>query len=1081
MKVLKSFVVCQLLICSIIATAATDKYRLVWSTDNTATTMTVGWCQPSGNSPVVCYGTSDLGTNWSLYPNQHAPDRSVDSYLGMNHRFARLANLLPNTNYYFVIKDSDGVSNRYWFRTLPADPTMPLSVIAGGDSRNNQVPRQNANLLVSKIRPHFVAFGGDMVELGTSGEWQGWMDDWQLTISPDGRMYPVVVARGNHELDNGILHSMFDTPSTDMYYALTFGGNLLRLYTLNTEIVVSGTQGLWLVNDLETHPDLQWKIAQYHRSTRPHTTSKSNIEAQYEAWSVPFYQHGVQLVVECDAHVVKNTYPIRPTYTDGHEEGFIRDDCRGTVYIGEGCWGAPLRSNNYIRNWTRAHGSFNEFKWLHVYPNRIEVRTVMVDNATTVGSVNDAQPFTPPANLQLWTMPDGEQVLVVDKYENQRPQLQIISPQPEVCYTNSGTIFFNVNATDPNGNGIQHVAFYGNCQLLHTDYSPPYTYSWSPAQVGTHTVSIEAVNNDNICSDMPPFKVYTYSKTVSTRIKTAEDDAEQNGSTMDLYDSDLDLGESGYIGLRFTNLAIPRGARITNATLSFMIQELSIAFGALTINAQNADNALPFTTASNNISSRSVTEHPVSWTPPTWLTVGSFQTTTNLNSMVQQIVNRPGWSENNALVFIVSGTTFGGRDAMSFDAGGTTLLNIEFDFNNENYTPPNLGPDYTFCHDYVYTLQAGTGYASYLWNYNPAWNTSSLQATASGIYTVQVTYPQSQLAVAVDQVSLDFLPPLPLNLGNPMIEACFNNGYMMLDAGPYFIDYFWSTGSIEQSILVTQPGTYSVEVVDANGCTASDVITVEPIIHTTLQPLITSGSFFNLYQIHTTGGTAPYTYQWNNSGYVSSQLLPNGNLQLLASANTAINVTITDAVGCSNQLTYLPPTTANQPVISLFSVTPTATETATTGSINITVTGGTPPYTYLWSNGATTQNISALAKGWYIVTVTDNAGQSVTGYYWVPNIQTRGSKTTEPDAYLTIFPNPVLETAIIEYATFLHQSTANLTLYNTYGQPVRNYRQLPATGRVPLETSDLPAGLYYLHLSDDFTSGIEQFKIVVLR
>ncbi len=1081
MKAIKAVLAWYLFLCSIHAWSVTDKYRLVWSTDNTATTMTVAWCQPSGSSPIVCYGTSDLGTNWSLYPNQNPPNRSVDDYKGMNHRFARLTGLQPNTNYYFVVKDSDGTSARFWFRTLPNDPTVPLSVISGGDSRSNQVPRQNANLMVSKLRPHFVAFGGDMVEIGTNSEWQQWMNDWQLTISPDGRMYPVVVARGNHELESAIPYNMFDTPHPDMYFALSFGGNLLRLYTLNTEIVVSGTQGLWLVNDLEANPQIQWKMAQYHRSTRPHTTSKSNIEAQYNAWSVPFYQHGVQLVVECDAHVVKNTYPIRPTYTAGHEEGFVRDDCNGTVYIGEGCWGAPLRNPNYNRYWTRGSAAFNEFKWIKIDQNRMEVRTVMVDNAGSVGSVNDAQPFTAPTNLQLWTMPDGENTLIIDEFHNQRPQVQIISPTPNACYTNTGNIYFHANVTDPSGSGIQYVAFYGDEQLLHTDYTPPYSYQWSPSNVGVHTVDIEAVNNDNICSDNPPFKVYTYSKNIATKIKTAADDAEQNGSTMDLYDVDLDLGESDYIGLRFTNLAIPRGARITNATLSFMIEELSIAIGSVQINAQNSDNAPPFTTAANNLSSRPITTQPVSWSPSSWTSAGSFQTTSNLNGMVQQIIDRPGWSENNAIAFIVSGTTIGGRDAITFDAGGTTLLNIEFDFNNANYTPPYLGPDNTFCHDYVHTLNAGTGYSSYMWNYNPALNTQNLQATTSGTYTLQVTYPQSPYAIAVDEVSLTFLPPPPLNLGNPIIEACFNSGYMMLDAGPNFIDYIWSNGSDYPSILITQPGTYSVVVTDQNGCTASDVITVEPIIHTTLQPLITSGSFFNLYQLQTTGGTPPYSYQWNNSGYVSSQLLPNGNLQILAGSNTTINVTVTDALGCSNHLTYQPITTGNAPVITLYTVTPTASAQATTGNIVITVSGGTPPYTYLWSNGATTQNITGLGKGWYVVTVTDAAQQTVVGYYWVPNVQTRGGKNDDSTANLTIFPNPVQQSAMIEYATHLHQATANLTLFNTNGQPVRTYQNLPATGRVPLDTSYLPAGIYYLQLSDDFSVGIARQKVVVLR
>ena len=73
----------------------------------------------------------------------------------MNNRFARLADLIPDKAYYFVINDSENTSNRFWFKTSPADLSR-LSIIAGGDSRTNPAPRQRANLLVSKLKPHAI-------------------------------------------------------------------------------------------------------------------------------------------------------------------------------------------------------------------------------------------------------------------------------------------------------------------------------------------------------------------------------------------------------------------------------------------------------------------------------------------------------------------------------------------------------------------------------------------------------------------------------------------------------------------------------------------------------------------------------------------------------------------------------------------------------------------------------------------------------------------------------------------------------------------------------------------------------------
>ncbi len=393
---------------------STEKYRLTWRGD-TSTTMVIGWNQVRGTNPVVYYGTTDFGSNYASYPLNKAVDRTTSSK-GMNNNYARLTGLQANTAYYFVIKDSEGVSERFWFKTAPSDPNTRLSIIAGGDSRNNRTPRQNANKLVAKIRPHAVLFGGDMTSSSSSTQWQNWFDDWQLTIGSDGRIIPVVTARGNHESANDI-RDLFDIPTEagGEYYALSFGGNLIRTYTLNTEVTPAGTQGAWLANDLESHSaNHTWAVAQYHRSTRPHEPGKSEQNDQYEAWSKPFYTHAVQLVMESDSHVVKRTWPVKPSTDTGSDEGFIRvdNDPRRAIYVGEGCWGAPLRNASDTKNWTRAAGSFNQFKWLWVDKNKIELRTIKVDNASSVGQVSDSDLFVLPANMDVWNPEGGSTVII---------------------------------------------------------------------------------------------------------------------------------------------------------------------------------------------------------------------------------------------------------------------------------------------------------------------------------------------------------------------------------------------------------------------------------------------------------------------------------------------------------------------------------------------------------------------------------------------------------------------------------------------------------------------------------------------
>ncbi len=391
----------------------TDRYRCMWREDP-ATTMTIGWEQVSGVDPVIYYDEYDGGTEPLNYGFSKSPNRKVWSK-GMHNHFARLTNLRPNTTYYFIIKDSEGTSARMSFKTVPDNPYERLSIIAGGDSRNHRKARRNANLLVSKLRPHAVMFGGDMTGGDIERQWKAWLDDWQATMTTDGRLTPIIPARGNHENSNQSIIDIFDVKHEKIHYALNFGGSLLRVYTLNSMIAAGGNQRLWLEEDLSASAHMKWKMAQYHHAIRPHNSKKSERNTQLKNWANLFYQYGVNLVCESDSHVAKSTYPIRPSRERGSDEGYIRDDERGTVYVGEGCWGAPLRRNNDDKAWTRASGSFNQFKWIFIGLDGIEVRTVKVDNAESVGSVSEYDIFSAPAGLDVWNPSSGAVIRIGER------------------------------------------------------------------------------------------------------------------------------------------------------------------------------------------------------------------------------------------------------------------------------------------------------------------------------------------------------------------------------------------------------------------------------------------------------------------------------------------------------------------------------------------------------------------------------------------------------------------------------------------------------------------------------------------
>lgn len=676
----------------------TRRYRLSLR-DDPSTTMTIGWEQNGGTSPIVYFGTTDYGVNWASYPNSQIEDRQVTAK-GMDNRFVRLTGLTPNTIYYFVIKDSDGTSPRYWFKTTPMGNATPLSVIAGGDSRAylDNSPRQNANKMVAKLRPDFVLFGGDYTWLGLNLEWNEWMDDWQMTTSADGRMYPAIWERGNHESSAGIVYDLFDVPTADEYFTIPVGGTFLNIYTLNTEISVAGNQTTWLQNDLQTsYNNYDWNIAQYHRSTRPNTTDKPNEDGQYNAWSQLFYDYRVQLIVESDAHDVKTTWPVKPSTGSNSDDGFELDTIHGSVYIGEGCWGAPLRTNDWDRTWTRNSASFNSFHWLKISKDTIEIRTIATDNVASVGSVTDNDPFTPPTGIDIWNPSNGDVVYITNQKYIGRPDIAVTYPFHLQFFNQPQAVTITASANDTNGT-VQNVKFFVNDVQIGQDNTFPYDLNWTIPANGEYVITAWAIDNDgwhNISEDV---KIFAGAIDITAQLTSNDDDVEENkgSGSVDLTSSDLELcveewlwpisDEDQLVALRYENLQIPQGASITNAYIQFTSNENQSDPAALTIYGEANDNASSFTGTNYNVSFRNQTTASVSWNPSSWSTdaAGTTEQTPSLTTIIQELVTRPGWQMGNAMAFVFDGS--GTRSAYSRDADAakSATLHITFQYHSPN-------------------------------------------------------------------------------------------------------------------------------------------------------------------------------------------------------------------------------------------------------------------------------------------------------------------------------------------------------------------------------------------------------------
>lgn len=226
-----------------------------------------------------------------------------------------------------------------------------------------------------------------------------------------------------------------------------------------------------------------------------------------------------------------------------------------------------------------------------------------------------------------------------------------------------------------------------------------------PGEPGSGAIRVllyRDVNQDSIldggdqlidsCLSMPN-GTFSFSRpfgtSITRQITVSSDDAEErvsNGS-VSLTNNDLEMVVDGsntqYVGMRFPNIAIPQGTSISSAYIDFVVKEAQSTATSVTLRGQAADNATTFTTTGYNISSRPLTTASVSWSNiPAWSVVGETKTSPDIKTIVQEVLNRPGWASGNAMVIRVNGS--GTRTARSYDFGGGNAPTLRISYNNGN-------------------------------------------------------------------------------------------------------------------------------------------------------------------------------------------------------------------------------------------------------------------------------------------------------------------------------------------------------------------------------------------------------------
>jgi hypothetical protein len=322
--------------------------------------------------------------------------------------------------------------------------------------------------------------------------------------------------------------------------------------------------------------------------------------------------------------------------------------------------------------------------------------------------------------------------------------------------------------------------------------------------------------------------------------------------------------------------------------------------------------------------------------------------------------------------------------------------------------------------------------------------------TTVGTYSVTYTLTDnaSTPLSASRTISFNILPqPCTLTVQTVVQNVgCFggNNGSVTTTVtSPYSgtLTYAWNNNMTTANLTNVMAGSYTVTVTDSLGCvgTATAVVTQPQQLNVTgtatnFSCNATSNGVIN---ITASGGTGPYTYSWSNNTTTQNQAgLQAGNYTVI----------VTDAHNCMDTATF----TVGTAVPATLTVTGTATnfscDSSNNGAININVAGGTGPYTYSWSNNATTQNLASLQPGNYSVTVTDAFGCTGTATFTVgaavpmnltntfsvsPNISLPGQSPNT--IYTTYGPQTVTITATPSVTTGLTYSWMTTTSTSVLG------------------------------------------------
>jgi large repetitive protein len=321
------------------------------------------------------------------------------------------------------------------------------------------------------------------------------------------------------------------------------------------------------------------------------------------------------------------------------------------------------------------------------------------------------------------------------------------------------------------------------------------------------------------------------------------------------------------------------------------------------------------------------------------------------------------WS-TGATTTTISPTASGTYWVTVTNSGGCTATANKAVTVNPLPTASISGPASRCTNDPAAILTASGG-TSYLWQHDGS-TTASVSVINGATYRVTVTNANGCTATATHLLNLYTSPTASISASG---ATAFCDGGSVTLTGSGGVSYLWSPGGATTSAITVSTGaTYTVQVSNANGCTATAnrIVTVYPLptASITASGPVTFCSGANV-TLTASGGN---TYAWSTSS---------SNASITVSSSGTYTVTVTNSNGCKDtesQTVTVNPT----PTITLspasYNGYNVSCNGGSNGSVSTSVSQGTSPFGFIWSNGSTSQNQAGLSAGSYSVTVSDSKG-----------------------------------------------------------------------------------------------------------